>query len=197
MLFKNKFRVETIRHQEWDYSREGFYFVTICTKDKVNLFGEIKGGKMVLNKLGEIVKNEWSRTKIIRKNVELDEFIVMPNHIHGIIVIEYNINNVETHGNASLGNVGFETHGNASLREGYKNKFGPQSNNLSAILRGFKGASVKTIRKEFPDINFSWQERFYDRIIRDENELSKIRQYIFDNPLKWELDKNNSENLYM
>ena len=197
MLFRNKYRVESTRHKEWNYSREGFYFVTICTEDKVNLFGEVKGGKMVFNKLGEIIKDEWLRTKKIRKNVELDEFIVMPNHIHGIVVIEYNINNVETHCNASPGNVEFETHCNASLREEYKNKFGPQSNNLSAILRGFKGASAKTIRREFPKIDFSWQERFYDRIIRNENELNKVRQYIVDNPLKWELDKNSSENLYM
>ena len=103
----------------------------------------------------------------------------MPNHIHGIIVIEYN-NNVETHGNASLPE--------------YKNEFGPQSKNLSAIIRGFKGAATKTINQKFYKIYFSWQERFYDRVIRNEEELNRIRQYIMDNPEKWELDRNNPEN---
>jgi REP element-mobilizing transposase RayT len=77
----------------------------------------------------------------------------------------------------------------------YKNKFGPQSKNLSSIIRGFK-IGVKNFSNE-NKIYFLWQDSFYDHIVRDEKELNKIRQYIVDNPLKWELDRNNSENLFM
>lgn len=86
-----------------------------------------------------------------------------------------------------------ETNCNASLW-GYKNKFGPQSNNLSAIMRGFKGKTTKIINQKFPEISFAWQERFYDRIIRNNEELNRIRQYIINNPEKWELDRNNPNN---
>ena len=79
----------------------------------------------------------------------------------------------------------------------YKNKFGPQSNNLLAIIRGFKGAAKKIINIKFSEQNFAWQSRFHDRVIRNGIELNKIRQYIIDNPEHWELDKNNNENLYM
>jgi REP element-mobilizing transposase RayT len=99
-------------------------------------------------------------------------------------------NNVETHSNASVRN-NVEKHSNASVPIEYKNKFGPQINNLSAIMRGFKGAAKKNINKKYSTTNFQWQPKFHDHIIRNENELNKIRQYIINNPLKWQLDRNN------
>lgn len=153
-LFKNKYRIKSARHEEWDYSQDGFYFITICTEKWKSFFGNIENEKMVLSELGKIVKNEWFKTREIRKNVKLDEFVVMPNHIHGIIqVLNMNVKNgtndtnVETHCHASSANdpnnkneisVKTETQSIASLQQG--NKFVPQSNNLGAIIRGFKGA---------------------------------------------------------
>ncbi|MFC1780450.1 transposase [Patescibacteria group bacterium] len=115
-------------------------------------------------------------TEKIRKNVSLGKFIVMPNHIHRILIVN---------------GPKVETHCNASLRENnYKNKFGPQINNLSSIIRGFKGAVTKRIHILGCD-DFSWQERFFERVIRDEDELFNIREYIINNPINWYLDRNN------
>ena len=174
--FKNKYRIKSARKQGYNYASEGFYFITICVKDREMVFGNINNGKMILSSVGRIVEQEWLNTPNIRKNVELDKFIVMPNHLHGIVIIQYSIS-------APL-----------PIRGEYKNKFGPQSNNLSAIIRGFKGAATKIIRQRFFNINFAWQPRFHDRIIRNNNELNRIRRYIIDNPEKWELDRNNPNN---
>ena len=187
-LFKNKYRIVSARLKNRDYAQNGFYFVTICTKLKHPYFGKIVDDEMVLNDIGRIVIGEWQKTEKIRKNVFLDEYIVMPNHLHGIIVIDNNIGNddgmfVETHCNASLRG--------AFLQNEYKNKFGPQINNLSSIIRGFKGACTKQINKIKPIENFIWQTRFHDHIIRNEKSLNRIRQYIIDNPNKWERDRNN------
>jgi putative transposase len=178
MLYKNKYRIESVRMKEWNYSKGGYYFVTICTLNGECIFGEVVEEKVQLSSVGKIVAEEWKKTERIRNNVLLDTWIVMPNHVHGIIIVDND--DVETHCHASLP---------------YKNKFGPQRNNLSSIIRGFKSST--TVRIRSIKHKFSWQSRFYDHIIRNEKSLSKIREYILNNPLKWELDKNNPENLYM
>ncbi len=181
--FKNKYRIKSSRLEGWDYSSSGVYFVTICTKNREHHFGEIKDEKMYLSEMGGIISEEWINTKNIRKNVQLDEWVIMPNHIHGIIFITEK--DVETHCNASL-------HCNVSLSGNlkYKNKFGPQLDNLSSIIRGFKGIITKQIHKLGYDY-FAWQSRFHDRIIRNEEELNRIREYIISNPKNWEKDENN------
>lgn len=174
-LYKNKYRIESTRLKGWDYSNDGYYFVTICTKDRECFFGDVIDGQMHLSHIGEIMLEEWKKTEEIREDVTIDEWVIMPNHIHGIIVIE----NKTMHLNAS--NV--ETHCNASLHR----------NNLSFIIRGFKSASTKKIHlADCP--HFAWQPRYYDHIIRDENSLDKIREYILNNPLKWDIDENNPLN---
>ena len=96
-LFKNKYRIESARLKNWDYTNDAAYFVTICIKNMRNYFGKIIDDKVILTKTGKIVDEEWLKTKDIRKNVILDEYIVMPNHFHGIIMIlNENIINVET-----------------------------------------------------------------------------------------------------
>ncbi|SRR5579884_170329 len=170
-LYKNKYRIGSTRLKDWDYSSNGYYFVTICTKNRECFFGNIVDGKMILSEIGKIVLKEWQRTEQIRKNVRLDEWIIMPNHIHGIVVIDN-------------GNV--ETHCNASLQQKYP------ENNLSFIVRGFKSISTKRIHMSGFH-NFAWQSRFYDHIIRDENSLQKIREYINNNPIKWDVDENNPD----
>ena len=132
--FRGRYRIESTRLKGWDYSSEGVYFVTICARNREHFFGEITGGKMRYSRVGEMVANEWENTKSIRSNVTLDEWVVMPNHIHGIIIID---------------NRMVETHCNASLQEkSPTNRFGPQSNNLAAIIRGFKGVTTKNIPEE-------------------------------------------------
>ena len=138
----------------------------------------IKDAEVKLSEIGKIVKKCWLEIPRHFLFVTLNKFIVRPNHIHGIVIIK----------NA-------ETQDFAFLRMGYKNKFGPQSKNLSSIIRGFKIGVKKyaTIN----NINFIWQPRFYDRIIRNEKELNRIIKYIDENPLKWAMDRNNPANLYM
>lgn len=189
--YQNKYRIKTTRLSNWDYSNPSMYFVTICTKNFANYFGIVSNDSVKLSSIGKIVQKEWLKTEQLRNNIKLDEYIIMPNHIHGIISI------VETHGYASplkitktQSNLSplqiAETHSNASLptNEKSKNVFGPQINNLSSIIRGFKSACTKRIRTTLnPD--FTWQPRFYDHIIRDENSLGNIQNYIINNPANW------------
>ncbi len=180
-LFQNKFRVESTRIKGFDYSTPSWYYVTVNTKNHVNWFGVVKNSKMILNDIGKIVDEEWLRTKEIRKNVDLDYYVIMPNHFHGIIILD------------ETGNV--ETRRGVSLQYQNENQFSkPIKNSLSIIVNQFKG-SVKRWCNKNGYSNFKWQPLFYDHIIRNEEELYKIRKYIADNPLKWEIEKQNSENL--
>jgi len=163
-LYKNKFRIESARLKDWDYSTPWWYYVTICTKNFKSWFGDIKNGKMVLNDLGKIIDEEWDGTKKIGNNVDLDYYVVMPNHFHGIIIIN---------GPEEI-NMSVETHSDASLHK--------INNNLSDIIRGFKGSCTKRIHLK-GNSSFKWQPRFYDHIIRNENDLRRIRKYIRNNPL--------------
>ncbi len=176
-LFKDKYRAESARLKGWDYSSVGYYFVTICTLEKLCTLGAVVDGVMRLSAVGKIVAEEWQKTAALRNNVTLDEWVVMPNHMHGIICINDG-DTVETHCNASL------------PKAQYSNAFGPQKNNLSSIIRGFKGASTKRIHLD--DHDFAWQARFHDEIIRDDNMLARVREYIRNNPLQWELDEEYS-----
>lgn len=165
--FKNKYRIPSARLQGYDYSQIGLYFVTICTKNRFPYFGIIKNGEMQLSKIGTTAYNCWLEIPNHFPHVSLDEFVIMPNHIHGIICIF-----VETHNYASLPEA-----------MNYRNTFGPQSKNLSSIIRGFKIGVQKwaTMNK----IDFDWQSRFYDHVIRTEKSLEMIRNYIRKNPETW------------
>ena len=169
-LYKNKFRVESSRLRDWDYSTPWWYYVTICTKHSKSWFGEVKNSRVILNKSGKIIEKEWLKTTDLRKMVELDYYVIMPNHFHGILIVngpENFVNVVETHSDASLHKV---------------------KNNLSYIIRGFKSSCTKQIHLS-GNSTFKWQSRFYDHIIRNEHDLRRIRNYIKNNPLKWELDE--------
>ncbi len=176
------------RLRKWDYSIPHWYYVTNCTKNHREWFGKIDEGKMVLNEYGEIVQKQLLLLKKKYNYINLDEFIVMPNHFHGILVItENNIgagrdlpeNNVRLKNRTSL---------DLSLQNPVKIK------SLSELFGVFKTTSSKFIhRSGLPD--FSWQRSYYDHIIRNEKSLYKIRRYIRYNPLKWDIDKNNQINL--
>lgn len=187
--FKNKYRIPSARLQNWDYGSPGLYFITICTKDRNHYFGEIENDEMVLNELGLIVNSEWEKTPEIRPdmNLELGEYITMPNHFHAIIMIGENrfnaIRRDDMHGvsDAPQPKEKDAMHGVST------NKFGPQSKNLASIIRGFKSA-VTTASKKL-NIEFCWQERFHDHIIRNHDELIRISNYIKTNPQNWKRDK--------
>jgi putative transposase len=145
---------------------------------------------MQLSPVGEIVADEWGRTEQIRPSVSLDQWVVMPNHLHGIVVIQ-ETRRVETHRRSK---ASVETHRDASLQEPTRDKFGLQRNNLASIIRGFKSASAKRIRIAGYQ-EFGWQPRYYDHIIRNEKSFNKIREYISNNVMQWEFDRNRPPGL--
>lgn len=185
-LFKNKFRIESARREGWDYSQSGHYFITICTKNKNKFFGDIIGGKMELSEIGKIAVKYWLEIPKHFSFIVLDEFVVMPNHVHGIITIDY-------------GDDGRDE----ALPRLYMGKYpqmskiSPKSKSLPVIIGSFKSVVTKTINQKYPKNNFAWQERFYDHVIRNERELNNVKNYILNNPGKWHLDRNNSENLFI
>ncbi|HLG31580.1 MAG TPA: transposase [Ignavibacteriaceae bacterium] len=165
----------SMRLKEFDYSNPWWYYVTICTYQKRKILGEVNNSKMILNEFGKIVEEKWLKTKEIRKNVDLDYYVIMPNHIHGIIIIESTNNNV----------VG------ATRRVApTKGKVTLQPGSLGSIIGQFKSIVTKRLNKltSKKDITI-WQRNYYDHIIRNENDLHRIRTYIHNNPLKWELDE--------
>lgn len=166
---------KSIRLKHYDYSNPNWYFVTICTKDKECLFGEIKNGRMILNNIGSIVKEELFKTKEIRRNVDIDYYVIMPNHIHAIIIIEYKIESNKRRG---------------ELQFAPTNKFVSPSHTIGAIVRGFKGSATKRINviRNKPS-HPVWQRNYYEHIIRNEKDLFNIRNYIEMNPVKWEYDE--------
>ena len=203
-LFKDKYRVETTRLAGWDYRSAGYYFVTICTHERACYLGEISDGAMLLSHQGEIVAEEWQQTGILRGNVTLDEWVIMPNHFHAIIAItadvalhiDSKIDNPKTEtcqrhvSTVGVDVVSVETSPvarlDSTLRLGVS---GLKSGSLGAIINQFKSVCTKRIRAAGHD--FGWQTRYYDQIIRDEKSLHDIREYIVNNPLKWEMDKNH------
>ena len=159
-----------IRLKERDYSRQGYYHVTICIYNHLKIFGKIENNKMVLNQHGNIAYDCWNDLPNHHKNIKLDEFIIMPNHIHGII-------------NVVAGA------GPARPFTKYKN-----SNNLSIIIGSYKSTVTKQINR-LNDNSFKWRRLFHDEIIRTSNRsLYNTRKYIINNPANWELDENNIKN---
>lgn len=152
----------SIRLGEYDYSQAGAYFITICTHNRSSIFGEIINGEMINNELGAIVRSRWDRLSKHHQNVELDESIIMPNHIHGIIVLHV-----------------------AS----------PESSTpISEIIRGFKTFSARQINKVRDCKGVPvWQRNYYERIIRTEQELNNVKNYIINNPISWDTDTNNKK----
>lgn len=165
----------SIRLKDYDYSQEGAYFVTICTQNRVCMFGDIVGREMRLNDAGKMVDITWNDLSEHNENILLDSFIVMPNHIHGIIII-----------------VGAGSKpARASTGEKQRAGLEPAPAGLPEIVRQLKTFSARRINqiRNSPGIPL-WQRNYYERVIRNEHELHKIREYIINNPLNWETDEN-------
>ncbi|MFH0979401.1 MAG: transposase [Candidatus Roizmanbacteria bacterium] len=167
------------RLKNFNYSSNGYYFVTICAKNRECLFGEIIDGKMVLNEHGKIIEKYWEEIPNHYQNILLDEFIIMPNHIHGIVVIS-------KHKQKIIKNVGTE-------QCSVPTRFGL----LSKIIKSFKEIIIKIFHIEFGNYRFKWQRSFYDHIIRNEESVQKIREYIRNNAKNWNKDRNNPKNVIL
>lgn len=179
----NKHNRRPIRLNEYDNSFPNWYYVTICTQDRRNLFG-----KIILNEAGWIVDEEWIRTKKIRKHIDLDFYTIMPNHLHGIIIIEQSHDSNIINGRGELNSPSRDNTGRIQYAP-TKDKFNSPSHTLGAIVRGFKSSVTKRIRELLSDSGLKvWQRNYYEHIIRNEIDLHNIRQYIANNPLKWEID---------
>ena len=162
----------------YDYAQVGAYFVTSVTKDRVCLFGEIVDGEMRLNDGGRMIELWWFELNRKFSTVETDEFVVMPNHFHGIVVIA----------GVTVG---------ADLRVGPNSEGAHAGAPLPTIIQWFKTMTtneymrgVKT-RSWTPFAGRLWQRNYYEHIVRCENELTRIREYIANNPLQWEMDREN------
>lgn len=164
----------SIRLNGYDYSRAGAYFVTVCTKGRACLFGDIVHGLMVLNEAGRVVDECWKDIPSHFPQVELDEFVVMPNHIHGIVRI------MDAVGAKHLSPL-------PSRRPG-------TSHTLGSVIRGFKIGVTKWMRAN-TDVHDVWQRNYHEHIIRDEASLNRIREYMANNPASWADDAENPDHV--
>lgn len=200
---------KSIRLKGYNYSQEGSYFLTLCVRDRRHIFGKIKNGIMRLNEFGIIAQEEWLKTPQIRPQISLGAFIIMPNHMHGIIHIDKNI---------------FPENKNPQDSATFKSP----SQTIGAIIRGYKGATtirIKALLRDSPPISTGelqfaptnrgekeekekfaptieealkskidlsksiWQRNYYENIIRNERAYNNISNYIWNNPTKWSQDK--------
>ncbi|MGQ7945927.1 transposase [Flavobacterium sp. WC2509] len=218
--FQNKYRISSTRLKNWDYGQNGAYFITICTKNKKHFFGEIVSAngenEMQLNEIGKIADTFWAEIPKHFPFIELGNYVVMPNHVHGILIInKTNVvdDNVETlHCNVSVDvktlQCNVSTHNNSThddyiqdektlqcnvstVGNGIKNehmtKISPKSGTISTILRSYK--SVVTKHAHYIHADFEWQERFHDHIIRSSESFERIQNYIQNNVTNWKEDK--------
>jgi len=182
----------SLRLGNYDYSQGGAYFVTICTQDRVLRFGRIVDGQMELNATGTMIQGVWGRLNEHYAGLEVDEFVVMPNHLHGILVLGCD--------DATIPEEDRQWPGRARRvprrRLGCPAPTGGLS--LSEIVRRFKTFTANQYRKaislqELPDPGRLWQRNFYEHVIRNERDLSAIREYMVNNPLQWHLDRENPD----
>jgi putative transposase len=158
---------KSLRLTGYNYAQSGAYFVTICTQRRACLFGAVIDGEMLLNEAGEMVKRTWEQIQSLQCNVEIDAFVVMPNHLHGIIELTASCD-----ATAVLGDI----------VGAFKSRVTVE------YVRGVKGLSWPAFAGRL------WQRNFYEHIIRDDHALLQVREYIVNNPMQWELDEENPVN---
>jgi REP element-mobilizing transposase RayT len=186
----------SIRLKDYDYSKNGTYFVTLCSWQRECLFGEIVAGEMRLNAFGQTVESLWRGLPNHFTAINQDEFVIMPNHFHGIIEITKFVGAKQ--GSPALPDVpGFPQTKSGEADETFASplQHGAPSGSLAAIIQNFKSVSTRKINKIRNNPGCpAWQRNYYERVIRNETELAAAREYIVNNPQKWELDKENPAN---
>ena len=176
---------QSIRLRDFDYSANGAYFVTMCTQARECLFGNICDGETALNEAGRMVESVWQALAEKFPEIVLDEYVIMPNHFHGIVCIV----------GAPLAAPGSDVCGCAKGDTIAENQGAASSApTLGKIMRVFKSISAIEINRVLDRQGQPlWQRNYYERIIRDENELAAIREYIVSNPMRWDMDKENPD----
>jgi putative transposase len=183
--YQNKYRIPSARLQTWDYGSNASYFITICTKNREHSFGEILDDEMHLNEIGKLAEQYWLEIAVHFSYIELGNFVIMPNHVHGILIIDNPLSSVasdvvETRqclvstdtNKKTIGQMRFQNQGKGTL---------------SSIVGSYK--SVVTKNAHYINSGFAWQSRFQDHIIRDAKSFDRIQNYISNNPLNWKDDK--------
>ena len=222
--FDRRYRIGSTRLSKWDYEWNASYFITICTEEKIPYFGSVHNQQFIANSIGEIALQRWLEMPSHYPFVELDSFVVMPNHVHGIVKInngwDKNGDNLQVKDIHPCGNLHQCKDANqrrgANQRRDAINRVSTAStqsspsssttkehgggitghhnpmlhNNLSRVIRWYKGRVTYECRKI--GIEFCWQERFHEHIIRNKESYQKIKTYIINNPANWEDDKFNT-----
>ena len=199
-LYKNKYRGLPHRLRGWDYAGNGYYFITIVTHERKNYFGQIENGEMIYSEMGKIVYDEFFKSFEIREELFLGEFVLMPNHLHAIIIL--NKPKCTTNDVGLNGDVG--SHGRTTLhdrtpqhdRSQQPPKFERKPKSISSFVACFKSSTIHRIDdwidanglniNKFNKDNKLWQPNYHDHIIRNETEYRDISKYIIENPKKWE-----------
>jgi hypothetical protein len=203
--FQDKYRIPSARLQNWDYGSNAIYFVTICTQGRELYFGEIADEKMVLSEIGEIANRFWNEIPNHFPFVELGEYVVMPNHVHGILIFN-KPDDKRIHGcnlivinraempklEIEMPNLGVSTGTNGGNETDQPNRTDAASQKwysgtLGVIINQYKRVCTINARKIHSD--FDWQSRFHDHIIRNEDSFQRISNYIVNNPVNWADDK--------
>ena len=161
----------SIRLKRFDYTQPGAYFVTICAQNRECLFGAVTDGEIRLNETGRVIQTTWGELPSRFSNIAIDALAVMPNHIHGIVLVGAQFIAPSHPRGKNLGAMN-------------------RNHTLGEIVRTFKAASTRLIRST-GNLNFAWQRNYYEHVIRDDNSLNRIRQYILDNPARWDMDREN------
>ena len=179
LKYQNQYRIKSSRLKSWDYRQNGAYFITICTKDKFQYFGKITENEMQLSHIGILADVLWYEIKSHFSNIEMGDFVVMPNHVHGILLLNKVDNDLNT---KSISEKFLKNHQQIDMAF-----ISPKKGSISTIVRSYKAAVSKHAHRL--GFDFSWQSRFYDHIIRNQESYNQIADYIKTNPQKWEEDK--------
>lgn len=178
--FQNKYRISSARLQNWDYGNNAAYFVTICTQNREHYFGDITNGIVQLSEIGDMANKYWLEIPEHFPFVKLEEFVIMPNHVHGIIII-----NKPDDGKSNDERPVETPNWGVSTTTMASKKWKPGS--LGVIMNQYKRICTINARKIHAD--FAWQSRFHDHIIRNDESFYNISNYIKNNPAKWTDDK--------
>ncbi|MDD4013918.1 MAG: hypothetical protein PHW14_06985 [Candidatus Omnitrophica bacterium] len=168
----------SVRLRNYDYTRQGAYYVTVCANDRKCVFGDVRDGEMVLNEYGEFADKYWNEIPEHFPHITLDEHITMPNHVHGILIIT---GHVGANNYSPLQNTEISSASSIQRPRG-------TSKTIGSAIRGFKIGVTKRIRQNINMPNL-WQRNYYEHIIRNEDDLARIREYIMKNPSKWGEDE--------
>lgn len=179
--YKNRYRIESTRIQHWDYANPGIYFITIMVNNRNCLLGSISKNTFTYSSLGTVAYTLWFELEHHFPGIKLDSFIVMPNHIHGLIEIPDKTSDVLAHKTRHALSLQRNQNPTGTLRYQHQGK-----GTLSSIVGSYKSAVSKYLHRM--GYTFSWQSRFHDHIVRDENELVTIRNYIINNHWNWRED---------